>query len=756
MWVLRAAHSGSGKEAAALTGQEVVPDVESEELRTMRTCMTYIQEKLYEVKPATGASFYPLVFILETDEKRSNECKHVLDKLGEVHFSRGGKLEVIPVPKEGERFERKSEQDNNPEDAWAWGTLMPLYFSTLADKEPQWMVPSFQMRWVGEFECEIGGLLTPKELKEQWGICNGKLFARHVGVVLVFPLSSERVYALTVFQHDKKPSKAVWNLPGGTVDRGVDKSWAGAAEREYREEVNPANLEEWSWKNACDGEVIDISIQNLMKPDNGQNMSRPCVNFLLARAKPQFVRSTFEKGEHPQGGRKISLPEDFVTHLPHIGTERQKKVLRYWRDKKLPFLEHDRLLWFPLDLKAGKPCAERLKVHNYLWIVARALQIPPVSQDKGVPRQDARVGPCIQKILEPGAMDEDLAEQLLEAHLQACNAAGPGQHGGKDGQDGMKGKGKGAGSQAYSYVGAGPGQHGGKDGQDGMKGKGKGAGSQAYSYVGAGPGQHGGKDGQDGKNGKGKGAGSQAYGYVGAGPWQHGGKDGQDGKNGKGKGAGSQAYSYVGAGPWQHGGKDGQDGKNGKGKGAGSQAYSYVGAGPWQHGGKDGQDGKNGKGKGAGSQAYSYVGAGPWQNGGKDGQDGKNGKGKGAGSQAYSYVGAGPWQHGGKDGQDGKNGKGKGAGSQAYSYVGAGPWQHGGKDGQDGKNGKGKGAGSQAYSYVGAGPWQHGGKDGQGGMNGKGKGAGSQAYSYVGAGPGQHGGKAKGKEQVQSPFPPVL
>ena len=462
MWVLRAAHSGSGKEAAALTGQEVVPDVESEELRTMRTCMTYIQEKLYEVKPATGANFYTLVFILETDEKRSNECKHVLDKLGEVHFSRGGKLEVIPVPLEGERFERKSEQDNNPEDAWAWGTLMPLYFSTLADKEPQWMVPSFQMRWVGEFECEIGGLLTHKELKEQWGICNGKLFARHVGVVLVFPLSSERVYALTVFQHDKKPSKAVWNLPGGTVDRGVDKSWAGAAEREYREEVNPANLEEWSWKNACDGEVIDISIQNLMKPDNGQNMSRPCVNFLLARAKPQFVRSTFEKGEHPQGGRKIPLPEDFVTHLPHIGTERQHKVLRYWRDKKLPFLEHDRLLWFPLDLKAGEPCAERLKVHNYLWIVARALQIPPVSQDKGVPRQDARVGPYIQKILEPGAMDEDLAEQLLEDHLQACNAAGPGQHGGKDGQDGKNGKGKGAGSQAYSYVGAGPGQHGGK------------------------------------------------------------------------------------------------------------------------------------------------------------------------------------------------------------------------------------------------------------------------------------------------------
>ena len=50
MWVLRAAHAG--KEAKALTGQEVVPDVESEELPK---CMTYIQEKLYEVKTATGA-----------------------------------------------------------------------------------------------------------------------------------------------------------------------------------------------------------------------------------------------------------------------------------------------------------------------------------------------------------------------------------------------------------------------------------------------------------------------------------------------------------------------------------------------------------------------------------------------------------------------------------------------------------------------------------------------------------------------------
>jgi len=474
MWVLRAAHSGYGKEAKALTGQEVVPDVESEELRTMRTCMTYIQERLYAVKPATGAKHYPLVFILETEAKRSNECKHVLDKLEEVHFSRGGKLEVIPVPPEGERFERKSEQDNNSEDAWAWGTLMPLYFSTLADKESQWMVPSFQMRWLGEFECEIGGLLTPKELEEQWGICNGKLFARHVGVVLVFPVSSERVYALTVFQHDKRPSKAVWNLPGGTVDRGVDKSWAGAAEREYREEVNPANLKEWSWKNACDGKVIDISIQNLMKPDNGQNMSRPCVNFLLARANPQFVRSTLEKGNHLGGGRKIPLPEDFVTDLP-LGTEEQHDVRRYWRDTKLPFVEHDRLLWFPLDLKAGKPCAERLRVHNYLWIVARALQIPPVSQD-GVPRQDARVGPCIQKILEPGEENKALADKLLADHLQACVAAGPGQHGGKDGQDGKNGKngkGKGAGSQASSYVGAVLGQHGGNDGKNGKNGKGK-------------------------------------------------------------------------------------------------------------------------------------------------------------------------------------------------------------------------------------------------------------------------------------------
>lgn len=54
MWVLRAAHAG--KEAKALTGQEVVPDVESEE---PPKCMTYIQEKLYEVKTATGARGLP-------------------------------------------------------------------------------------------------------------------------------------------------------------------------------------------------------------------------------------------------------------------------------------------------------------------------------------------------------------------------------------------------------------------------------------------------------------------------------------------------------------------------------------------------------------------------------------------------------------------------------------------------------------------------------------------------------------------------
>ena len=244
------------------------------------------------------------------------------------------------------------------------------------------------------------------------------------------------------------------NGMGCNVDRGVDESWEGAAEREYREEVNPAKLPEWSWKNACDGKVSGhISIQDLMKPDNKQNMSRPCVNFLLARANPQFVRSSLEKGEHPKGGRKIPLPEDFVTHLP-LGTGPQRDILPYWRDTKLPFLEHDRLLWFPLDLKAGEPCAERVRVHNYLWIVAGALQIPPVSQDKGVPRQNAEVGPCIQKILDSGEENKGLADKLLADHLQACVAAGPGQHGGKDGQDGQDGKsgkngnGKGAGSSA--------------------------------------------------------------------------------------------------------------------------------------------------------------------------------------------------------------------------------------------------------------------------------------------------------------------
>lgn len=74
--------------------------------------------------------------------------------------------------------------------------------------------------------------------------------------------------------------------------------------REFEEEVNPSGDAQWSAAAAFEpGNFQLISLQNLLPESDIQNMSRPCLNFVVARAKQAFYQLTLR---HTQMGGKHS------------------------------------------------------------------------------------------------------------------------------------------------------------------------------------------------------------------------------------------------------------------------------------------------------------------------------------------------------------------------------------------------------------------------------------------------------------------
>lgn len=404
VWILRAAHHFPGKE---LTGDEELPSNDTGLQPRVSECLHRIQEQVgsseWQPKPSTGPEYFKHVYVVKADRGGQAEaCFAVLAKLPDVCFSRGGRIEVIRVPQTP--WCRKSRQDEDVCDAWTWGTLMPLYFKEIGEREEQWMVPFFQTQFTRR-GFVIKSRADAALLSQHWNIFDSKLFARHVAVVLVHPVTAERVRILTVFQPSRPPKKGgVWALPGGNVDRGKDSTWKEAAWREFDEEVNPNGTELWSAYNASDGRSALISLQNLL-PCVGeplQNMSRPCLNFVLARANMAFVEFTRHVEEHPQGGRKLELPSDYVTQLAHLVKEHPPRgdLRRYWTDTSVPFVEHDRFEWVELDLVSGVPTGiSPKKLHNYIPMLAKALQ------SGAPPRREL----CdIVAILAPGASNSSI------------------------------------------------------------------------------------------------------------------------------------------------------------------------------------------------------------------------------------------------------------------------------------------------------------------------------------------------------------
>eukprot|EP00438_Fugacium_kawagutii_P011513 Skav228312 [mRNA] locus=scaffold4453:76913:79264:+ [translate_table: standard] len=389
VWLLRAAHQLPGQE---LNGKE---DLKQDTDEALLLLVTHLRDweqtepEQFRPLPTTEPKYFPLVYVVPAVAG----CEHLLKQMEELQFTRGGIISVLAIP--DRLWSRDSSQDANPEDKWAWGTLMPLYFREIGQREKQWLVSFFGTRW-NKGELVISRHVDKEFLRDQWNADSDKLFARHVALALVHPISLHRVLLLVVFQQDRNPRKpGAWAVPGGSVDRAKDKDWLHAAMREFEEEVNPSGLDDWSANRAFDPQNYElISLQNLMK-SNIQNMSRPCLNFLVARATPTFFTLTQRAPAHPQGAKQLELPADFVTELraPFNATDEQKDMRRYWHDKNVTLVEHDRFKWLELDLTRGEPLESQ--VHPYVRDhLAKALQ------ENSAPRRSM---PSLTKLLQPEA-----------------------------------------------------------------------------------------------------------------------------------------------------------------------------------------------------------------------------------------------------------------------------------------------------------------------------------------------------------------
>jgi len=293
VWVLRAAHHMPG---TILRGNEVLPrdDValDPQVQRWIKRVETQSKGQGWRPQPRTGAKYFPLTHVVEADESESDTCESVLELLSHVRFSRGGQIEVFRVPPRGSKEYAALQsyvQDSLPQDAWAWRTLMPLYFQRIAVREPQWMVQCFDTQWVW-----TGSDMAPCVV----GLSPGKQFARYASVALLAPSEAPHcVRLLTLDGHDARYSSThFWELPGGHVDRSRDVSWEAAARREFEEELNPASWPEWSESVAVTSPVVVLSLKNYLPPSGPRdkrqasiNLSRPCLNFVVAWSRPEFV-----------------------------------------------------------------------------------------------------------------------------------------------------------------------------------------------------------------------------------------------------------------------------------------------------------------------------------------------------------------------------------------------------------------------------------------------------------------------------------
>jgi len=204
------------------------------------------------------------------------------------------------------------------EDKVAWSIVMPSWHLHVAQLFPQWDV-----------HCWDKDSKDPRVETEETYVCSA------VYVVLA-RIVDESFYAFVV-KSDPKNSK--FKLPGGHVRYGKDGAPFQAAEREWKEEVNPTSSSGFHLEDAAelkDGSVgsCEIRAKCYLGPSNVLNRSRPCTTFVLMWATPTFYERTKRGGD-------ITLPEKHCRvckcqratcqcEPPHDAATRMKQFTNDW------------------------------------------------------------------------------------------------------------------------------------------------------------------------------------------------------------------------------------------------------------------------------------------------------------------------------------------------------------------------------------------------------------------------------------------
>ena len=94
----------------------------------------------------------------------------------------------------------------------------------------------------------------------------------------------------------------------------------------------------WSCTKGTEGihcECFEMALNTIPR-----NMNRPCLNFVVARAKQAFYQLTQTAAPHPDGGQALKLPTDFVT-----GSQPDHSSIWLWKITHLWIIFHGYVKW---------------------------------------------------------------------------------------------------------------------------------------------------------------------------------------------------------------------------------------------------------------------------------------------------------------------------------------------------------------------------------------------------------------------------
>ena len=279
--------------------------------------------------PVTGAGVFPDVAILDfkTPDDKAN-ARVGLEALKHIRLLNGGVFVIFEDPNLD-----SVEISDRQGDEFCWNYLMPLYYAHVLAREPQWGAATRQKKGGSDRDPLLSAAPSA-----------APLFVRHAQLAVVDFSSSDGARVFCVWDDNSR----LWKVPGGSVDRSIDRKPLDAARREYEEETNPLGLADW--KGPEEEEIMGRI--DLRSP---KNKNRQCVALFWSVARSGFAELVAKR----QAGRAycpVPLPRTYATR------HSSKEDLRSVHGGTIRFVEHRFCAFVELSKLARRNTwAKRLK-----------------------------------------------------------------------------------------------------------------------------------------------------------------------------------------------------------------------------------------------------------------------------------------------------------------------------------------------------------------------------------------------------------